>query len=49
MKKFIKWIKREIVWFCSPKVLNAIDNGATYEEVKAIVEKEANKKWMKRT
>ena len=43
MKKFFRWIKREIVWLCSKKVLDAINNGATYEEVKAIVEEEVNK------
>ena len=43
MKKFFRWIKREIVWLCSQRVLDAINSGATYAEVKKIVEEEVNK------
>ena len=40
IKKIINKIKEEITWFMSPKVLDAINNGATYEEVEEIVKQE---------
>lgn len=40
MKKMFKKIKEFITWFMSKKVLDAINNGATYEEVEDIVEQE---------
>ena len=39
MKKFIKKIKAELVWFFDKRVLAAINNGASYEEVQTLVEK----------
>lgn len=41
IKKLWKRIKRELAWYLSPKVLEAINNGATYEEVLKIVDSEA--------
>ena len=40
VKKICRWFKREFVWMTSKKVLDAIDSGASYEEVEAIVEEE---------
>ncbi len=40
VKKIINKIKEEITWFMSPKVLDAINNGSTYEEVEEIVKEE---------
>lgn len=40
IKKIINKIKEEITWFTSQKVLDAIDSGATYEEVEEIVKQE---------
>lgn len=40
IKKIINKIKEEITWYMSPKVLDAINNGATYEEVEKIVKEE---------
>jgi hypothetical protein len=40
IKKIINKIKEEITWFTSKKVQDAINSGATYEEVKAIVKEE---------
>lgn len=40
IKKIINKIKEEITWFMSPKVLEAINNGATYEEAEEIVKQE---------
>jgi hypothetical protein len=48
-KKIIRGIKRELIWLGSKKVLDAINSGATYEEVKMLVEEEVDRKWMKRT
>lgn len=42
-KRIIIWFKREFVWLTSQKVLDAINSGATYEEVQKIVEEEVNK------
>ena len=39
--KAIRWIKKQIAWFFGKNVLDAINNGATYDEVEAIVDKEA--------
>ena len=39
--KAIRWIKKQIAWFISKNVLTAINNGAAYDEVEAIVDKEA--------
>ena len=39
--KAIRWIKKQIAWFFSKNVLDAINNGATYDEVEAIAEEEA--------
>ncbi len=44
MKKMILKIKKFITWLMSKKVLEAINNGATYEEVAQIVEQEVNAK-----
>lgn len=43
MKKMIKKIKKLITWFMSKKVLDAINNGATHEEVEQIVDKEVQR------
>ncbi len=40
IKKIINKIKEEITWFMSPRVLDAINSGATYEEVEEIVKQE---------
>ena len=40
IKKIINKIKEQITWFMSPNVLEAINNGATYEEVEEIVKQE---------
>lgn len=39
-KRIIRWFKREFIWLTSQKVLDAINSGASYEEVEAIVEEE---------
>lgn len=41
IKKLWKWLKCVITWYMSPRVLEAINGGATYEEVLKIVETEA--------
>lgn len=43
VKKICRWFKREVIWLTSQKVLDAINSGASYEEVEAIVEEEMNK------
>ena len=43
MKKFFKKVKEWFVWFTSKRVLDAINNGATYDEVCKIVEEEMSK------
>jgi hypothetical protein len=40
MKKVFTWIKKQIVWFTSRRVLEAINNCATFEEVEQIVNEE---------
>lgn len=40
MKKLFKKIKEIITWFMSKRVLEAINNGATREEVEEIVKEE---------
>lgn len=40
MKKFFRKIKELFVWITSKEVKKAINDGATYEEVCKIVEKE---------
>lgn len=40
MKKFIGKIKEWFIWLTSNKVGDAINNGATYEEVCEIVKEE---------
>jgi hypothetical protein len=40
IKKIINKIKEEITWFTSQKVIDAINSGATYEEVEEIVKQE---------
>lgn len=40
IKKIINKIKEEITWFMSPRVLDAINSGATYAEVEEIVKQE---------
>lgn len=40
INKIINKIKEEITWFMSPKVLKAINNGATYKEAEEIVKQE---------
>lgn len=42
MKNLFKKIITEITWFFSGNVRNAINEGKSYEEVKAIVESEVN-------
>lgn len=44
MKNIIKKIKKALVWTCSSKVLDAINSGASYEEVDALVERLTEKK-----
>lgn len=43
MKKMIQKIKEFITWFMSKDVLEAINNGATREEVEEIVQKEVHR------
>ena len=43
MKKIIKWFKKQIAWFTSKKVLAAINEGLSYDEVEKVAEEEANK------
>lgn len=43
MKKLIRKIKEWFVWLTSRKVMDAINNGATYEEVEEIVKQEVHK------
>lgn len=43
MKKLLKWIKTQVVWFTSDKVLDAINAGATYDEVCEIVKEEVER------
>jgi hypothetical protein len=42
MKRLARWIKRQWIWFTSKEVRNAIDSGATYEEVQNIVTEGCN-------
>lgn len=42
-KKFFRKIKEWFVWLSSKRVLDAINSGATYEEVEEIVEEEMSK------
>ena len=42
-KKIKRWFDKQIIWFFNRRVLDAIDSGATYEEVCKIVEEEMNK------
>lgn len=41
--RFWKWLKEQMAWFASARVREAINNGATYEEVCKIVKEEAEK------
>lgn len=43
MKKFIRKIKELFVWFTSKRIGQAINDGATYEEVCKILEEEMRK------
>lgn len=43
MKKMIQKIKEFITWFMSKQVLEAINNGATHEEVEQIVQEEVHR------
>lgn len=43
MKKIMHWIKKQFAWFTSKKVLNAINEGLSYDEVEKVAEEEANK------
>lgn len=43
VKKCRRWIDKQIIWYFNRRVLDAIDNGATYEEVCNIVEEELNR------
>lgn len=43
MKKMIQKIKELITWFMSKQVLEAINNGATHEEVEQIVQEEVHR------
>ena len=40
MKKLLRKLNEWFTWLTSDKVLEAINNGATYEQVEAIVEEE---------
>lgn len=40
MKKFFRWLKEWFVWLTSDRVGQAINDGATYDEVCKIVEEE---------
>ena len=40
INKILNKIKEEITWYTSQKVLDAIDSGASYEEVEKIVKEE---------
>lgn len=40
MKKFLKWIKEWFIWLTSKRVAQAINDGASYEEVCEIVKQE---------
>lgn len=40
IKKIINKIKEQITWYMSPRVLDAINSGATYAEVEKIVKEE---------
>lgn len=43
MKRVFKWFKKQLAWVTSRQVLNAINNGSTYEEVCDIAKEEAKK------
>ena len=43
-KRILRTMKEAWVWMTSKKVLEAINNGATYDEVLGIVYVEVNKK-----
>lgn len=43
MKKFFKKIRELFVWLTSKRVLDAINNGATYENVCNIVKEEVSR------
>lgn len=40
IKRFFRWCYKQFVWFTSDKVLEAINQGKTPEEVEKIVEEE---------
>ena len=42
-RKIKEWLKETYIWFFSKRVTQAINNGATYEEVCKIVEEEMKK------
>lgn len=43
VKKSIRRFDELIAWYCNRRVLDAVNNGATYEEVCKIVEEEVNR------
>lgn len=43
IKRFFWKFHELIVWYSSRRVLDAINNGATYEEVEKIVKEEVNR------
>ena len=43
MKKLFTYIKEWIIWLTSRRVGDAINHGASYEEVQAIVREEASR------
>ena len=43
MKKIFRIIKEQWIWLTSKKVLEAINDGATYEEVEKIVQEEVQR------
>ena len=43
MKRFFHWLMEQLAWIASANVLDAINSGATYEEVCNIVKEEAEK------
>ena len=38
MKRFVRKIKAKLVWFFDKRVLDAINSGASYEEVERLVD-----------
>lgn len=43
IKRFLRWLNHEFTWMTSKKVLAAINEGRSYEEIEAIVQEEMKK------